>query len=329
VHDYLVRHEIATGTTTVIAENISGAASFTTDLSRAVLLQTSRTHPPEIFLLEAKSPKQLTNVFKDLDRYPRFASEAVKWKSRDGVEVEGMLWLPVGYQPGKPVPMLTELHGGPTGVTLDAFPTPRTYPVQLYLQKGIAVFSPNFRGSVNYGEAFRMKNALSQGEGDFDDVMTGIDRLIARGIADPDRLGVMGWSYGGYLTASVITQTNRFKAASIGAPATDWFTYYGQSDGPKEVLWTYFGGSPWEVPQNYAKHSSRAKLKDIRTPCLLQVGAVDINHNAEIYRALTDNHIEAEYVVYPREGHGISEPAHVHDVMERNLNWFLRWLGSR
>jgi dipeptidyl aminopeptidase/acylaminoacyl peptidase len=329
VHDYLIRHDIESDRTTYLAENISGSASFTTDLSRAVFLQVSRTHPPEIALLDGKTSRQLTQVYKELDSYPRFSSEVVKWKSRDGLEIEGMLWLPVGYQTGKRVPLLTELHGGPTGVTIDAFPTPRTYPVEVYLQNGIAVFSPNFRGSVNYGAPFRMKNALSQGEGDYDDVMTGIDYLVARGIADPDRLGVMGWSYGGYLTASIVTQTNRFKAASIGAPATDWMTYYGQSDGPKEVLWTYFGGTPWEVPQNYAKHSPRTRLKEIRTPCLLQVGAVDINHNSEIYRALTDNRVEVEYVIYPREGHGISEPAHVRDVMERNLNWFLRWMHGR
>jgi dipeptidyl aminopeptidase/acylaminoacyl peptidase len=224
------------------------------------------------------------------------------------------------------VPLLTELHGGPTGVTLDAFPSPSVYPVQALLQNGIAVFSPNFRGSVNYGAPFRMKNAMSQGEGDYDDVMTGIDALIARGIADPERLGVAGWSYGGYLTASVVARTNRFKAASIGAPAVDWITYYGQSDGPKEVLWTYFGGTPWEVPENYNRHSPRSRLKDVRTPCLLQVGALDINHNAEIYRALTDNKVEVVYTLYPREGHGFTEPAHIRDVMERNLAWFLRWL---
>ena len=326
VRDFLIHHDIESDRTTTLAGNISGAASFTPDLARAIFLQVSRTHPPEVTLLEGKLPRQLTRVFDELARMPGFSSEVVKWKSRDGLEIEGMLWLPVGYRPGKPVPLLTELHGGPTGVVLDAFPQPRTYPVQLYLQKGIAVFSPNFRGSVNYGAAFRMKNALSQGEGDYDDVMTGIDYLIARGIADPGHLGVMGWSYGGYLTASIVTQTKRFKAASIGAPATDWTTYYGQTDGPKEVLWTYFGGTPWEVPDSYARHSPRFKLKDVRTPCLLQVGSVDINHNAEIYRALTDNHVEVEYVVYPREGHGISEPAHVRDLMERNLNWFLRHL---
>jgi dipeptidyl aminopeptidase/acylaminoacyl peptidase len=329
IEDVLIRHEIESDHTTTLAEHIAGTASFTHDLSRAVFMQVNRAHPPEIVLLEDGSIRQLSHVHDGLSQFPRFSSEIVRWKSRDGLQVEGMLWLPVGYKPGTRVPLLTELHGGPTGVVLDAFPTPRTYPTEVFLENGIAVFSPNFRGSVNYGAAFTMKSALSQGEGDYQDVMTGIDSLIARGIADPDRLGVMGWSYGGYLTTSIVTQTNRFKAASIGAPATDWATYYGQSDGPKETLWTYFGGTPWEVPENYARHSPRSRLKEIRTPCLLQVGLLDINHNAEIYRALTDNHVEVEYVVYPREYHGIVEPAHVHDIMERNQRWFLRWLLAR
>ena len=221
---------------------------------------------------------------------------------------------------------LLSCMGGPTGVSLQAFPIPRVYPIQVFLQRGVAVFSPNFRGSCNYGAAFRLKNALSQGIGDYADVMSGIDTLVSRGIADPNRLGVMGWSYGGYLTGSVISQTNRFKAASIGAPATDWITYYGQSDGAPEVLRTYFGGSPWDVPENYNLHSSRGKLKDVRTPALLQVGSLDINHNGEIYKALMDHNVPVEYVIYPREGHGISEPAHIRDLLERNLRWFTKWL---
>lgn len=329
VRDILVRQNIATGKAETIAENISGSASFSSSLAQAVFLQTSRTHPPEVVLFDGKKTSQLTHVHDRLAAMPAFTTEVVQWRSKDGTPVEGMLWLPVGYKPGTRVPMLTELHGGPTGTTIDAFPTPNVYPIQAYLQNGIAVFNPNFRGSTNYGAAFRLKNAQSQGIGDYEDVMTGIDALVARGIADPARLGIMGWSYGGYLTISTITQTTRFKAASIGAPATDWITYYGQSDGPKEVLWTYFGGTPWEVPQNYIRHSPRGKLKDVRTPALLQVGAVDINHNAEIYRALTDNGVEAVYTLYPREGHGFTEPAHIRDVMDRNLAWFLRWLKSR
>jgi len=159
--------------------------------------------------------------------------------------------------------------------------------------------------------------------------MTGVDTVVKMGVADENRLGVMGWSYGGYLTGAVISQTNRFRAASIGAPAVDWATYYGQFDGSKEVLWTYFGGTPWEVPQNYARHSTRGRLGNIRTPSLLQVGERDLNHNAEFYQALTDLKVPVEYVVYPREGHGIVEPAHQRDLMERNLRWFRKWLLGR
>lgn len=327
VHDVLVRENLATRGTAILTEDISGGASFTSDSRRAVYCKVSPLHPPEVFLREEGAERQLTHLQDGVAAQTPMRSEVVRWKSSDGLPVEGILWLPADARRGKPIPILTELHGGPTGVTLHAYPIPRVYPVQLFVQNGIGVFSPNFRGSVNYGAPFRLKNAQSQGIGDFQDVMTGIDYLVAQGIADPQRLGIMGWSYGGYLTGSVITQTTRFKAASIGAPATDWFTYYGQSDGSPDVLNTYFGGSPWEVPQNYERHSSRSRLKNIRTPSLLQVGAIDINHNGEIYRALIDHGVPAEYVVYPREGHGISEPAHVRDLLDRNLRWFLRWLN--
>ncbi len=306
VRDVVVEHDLHKGDSAVVAEMVSGAASFTPDLSRAVFAKASPSRPVEIFLREGGRERQLTKLQQGVAGYPEMRSRALRWRSKDGTGIEGVLWLPFDFRAGAPVPLLTELHGGPTGVALDAFPTPRVYPLQVFLQKGIAVFVPNFRGSSNYGAAFRLKNTLSQGVGDFDDVMTGIDQLVAQGIADPNRLGIMGWSYGGYLTASIVTQTKRFRAASIGAPAVDWITYYGQSDGPREVLWTYFGGTPWDVPGNYARHSPRSRLKEIRTPAMLQVGAVDINHNAEIYQALTDLKVPVEYVVYPREGHGIS-----------------------
>ena len=326
--DILVRHNLKTDQAESVTENISGAASFSSRGDISVYLKTSTSRPPEIFAGDSRGERRVTNLQAAVAELPPVRSESLKWTSKDGVTVEGVLWPPIGYKPGARVPVLVELHGGPTGVVLNAFPSPRTYPTQVFLQHGIAVFAPNFRGSVNFGAPFTMKSALSQGIGDYQDVMTGIDYLIERGIADPDRLGVMGWSYGGYLAASVITQTQRFKAASIGAPATDWITYYGQSDGPREILKSYFGGTPWEVPQNYQRHSPRFRLREIRTPSLLQVGAMDINHNAEIYQALLDHDVPVEYVVYPREGHGITEPKHVRDLLERNLSWFLRWLKS-
>ena len=327
--DFLLKHEIESGKITVLVDRIAGAASFTKDLRSAAFLKAGVSRPVEISLIGPEGERQLTNFHASLAAHPRVHAQLVQWKSADGTDIEGVLWVPVNYQPKKRFPLLVDLHGGPTGATLDSFPMSRTYPIPALLQAGFGVLSPNFRGSANYGAAFRLKNALSQGIGDYQDVMTGVDYLITEGFADPDRLGVYGWSYGGYLTGAVISRTNRFKAASVGAPATDWTTYYGQFDGAKEVLWTYFGGSPWDVPANYERHSYRSRLKNIRTPTLLQVGSLDINHNAEIYQALTDTGTPVEYVLYPREGHGIAEPAHQRDLMERNLRWFRQWILER
>ena len=326
VRDYLVRQDLSSGRIELVTDRVASAPSFTGDLSRAVFLKASGDRPGEVTLLEGAKETRLTDAGGALADYSAVQPRKVSWKSRDGLPIEGVLLLPFHYQPGHRVPLLVELHGGPTGVVTDSFPVPRTYPTQAFLEKGFAILAPNFRGSVNYGAEFRLKNIDSQGFGDFDDVMSGVDSLIEQGIADPDRLGVMGWSYGGYLTAWIIGHTDRFKAASVGAPATDWITYYGQSDGPRSTLLTYFGGTPWDKPDAYNRHSPRTGIARIRTPALLQVGGLDINHNSEIYWSLTDRKIPVEYVVYPREGHGFVEPGHQRDLMERNLSWFSRWL---
>lgn len=326
VQDYLIRQELSTGRMERVSERVASAPSFTLDLARVVYLKASAGRPPEITLLEGAAESRLTNMGDSLADYPQVKSQIITWKSRDGLPIEGVLFLPFDYQRGRKVPLIVELHGGPTGVALDSFPVPRTYPDQAFLQTGFAILAPNFRGSANYGPEFRLKNIQSQGFGDFDDVMTGVDYLIKEGVADPERLGVMGWSYGGFLTAWIIGHTDRFKAASVGAPATDWITYYGQSDGPRSTLLTYFGGTPWEKPDHYSRHSPRSGIANIRTPALLQVGALDLNHNSEIYWSLTDRNIPVEYVIYPREPHSIGEPLHQRDVMERNLRWFRRWM---
>jgi dipeptidyl aminopeptidase/acylaminoacyl peptidase len=326
VRDYLVRQDLSSGRIELVTDRVASAPSFTGDLSRAVFLKASGDRPGEVTLLEGAKETRLTDAGGALADYSAVQPRKVSWKSRDGLPIEGVLLLPFHYQPGHRVPLLVELHGGPTGVVTDSFPVPRTYPTQAFLEKGFAILAPNFRGSVNYGAEFRLKNIDSQGFGDFDDVMSGVDSLIEQGIADSDRLGVMGWSYGGYLTAWIIGHTDRFKAASVGAPATDWITYYGQSDGPRSTLLTYFGGTPWDKPDAYNRHSPRTGIANIRTPALLQVGGLDINHNSEIYWSLTDRKIPVEYVVYPREGHGFVEPGHQRDLMERNLRWFSRWL---
>jgi dipeptidyl aminopeptidase/acylaminoacyl peptidase len=201
------------------------------------------------------------------------------------------------------------------------------------LQEGFAVFEPNFRGSINYGPEFRLRTIEAQGFGDMDDIMTGIDMLVDQGIADPDRLGVMGWSYGGYLSAWIIAHTGRFKAASIGACSTDWVSWYAPSIANKEsapeVMWEYFGGAPWDRLDVYNRHSTRAFLKNIKTPSLVLHGERDIDSGPEVYVALRDLNVPVSYVTYPREGHGIGEPVHQRDLMSRNLEWFEKWILGR
>ena len=308
------------------------AFSVSRDGKRVAFIQTSNEAPPEVAVADLPTGgrtadvRQVSKVNAHAAHYPALRTETVSWKSKDGSRVEGVLRYPLGYSEGTQVPLLVRLHGGPTGVATEGYPIPRTYPTQLLAQEGFAILEPNFRGSSNYGAEWRLKNIESQGFGDFDDVMTGVDHLIEKGVADPDRLGVLGWSYGGYLTSWVIGHTHRFKAASIGAPATDWITYYGEFHGAIEALWTYFGGNPWDHRENYIRHSSRQGLTSAKTPSLLQRGDNDSEHNPEIHQILSDRGVPVEMVTYPREGHGIREPMHRRDLMKRNLRWFRKWV---
>jgi len=330
--DHLFTVGLKDGTSSRLIESLAGPSSFSisSDGQQVAFLKSSPSAPSQLYTAKKTGAQWKETVLVSLNpeiaSLPKVTAKTLRWKSKDGLEVEGVLRLPFSYQEGKRVPLLVELHGGPTGVALEGFPISRTYPVQLFLQEGFAVLAPNFRGSSNYGGKFRLANIESQGFGDFDDVMTGIDLLIQQGIADPDRLGVMGWSYGGFLSAWILGHSDRFKAISVGAPGVDWISWYGMSDGPREVLWTYFGGKPWDHWESYNRHSPRYSLQHAKTPSLLLHGEEDIDDVAEIFQALSDLNVPVEFVTYPREGHGIAEPAHQRDLMRRNLQWFKRWV---
>lgn len=330
--DHLYSVSVMDGTSSRLISSVAGPSNFSVSLDgrRIAFLSSSRSTPSQVYLAAQLgigwSAIALTALNPEVSSLPKVISKTVRWKSRDGLDVEGVLRLPFNYKEGMRVPLLVELHGGPTGVALEGFPIPRTYPIQLFLQEGFAVLAPNFRGSSNYGGKFRLANIESQGFGDFDDVMTGIDLLVKQGVADPDRLGVMGWSYGGFLSAWILGHSDRFKAISVGAPGVDWISWYGGSDGPREVLWTYFGGKPWDRWETYNRHSPRYSLRNAKTPSLLLHGAEDIDDVSEIHEALTDLNVPVEFVTYPREGHGIAEPAHQRDMLRRNLEWFKRWV---
>jgi dipeptidyl aminopeptidase/acylaminoacyl peptidase len=313
----------------------TSAVSVNGDGSRVAWIKSSATAPGDVYLRDSHTGREirLSDVNPQVREYPVVNARTVRWKSKDGLEIEGVLRLPFGHTNGTRVPLLVNLHGGPTGAALESFPVPRTYPTQMFLREGFAVFEPNFRGSINYGPKFRLPTIEAQGFGDMDDIMTGIDMLVEQGIADADRLGVMGWSYGGYLSAWIIAHSNRFKAASIGACSTDWVSWYAPSIANKEsapeVMWEYFGGAPWGRLDVYNRHSTRAFLKNVKTPSLVLHGEQDIDSGPEVYVALRDLGVPVSYVTYPREGHGISEPMHQRDLMQRNLDWFKKWILGR
>jgi dipeptidyl aminopeptidase/acylaminoacyl peptidase len=260
-------------------------------------------------------------------------TEALRWKAPDGMEIEGLLTYPVGYEQGRRVPLLVIVHGGPTGVFTRAFVgLPGPYPIPVFAERGYAVLRVNPRGSSGYGRKFRYANYQDWGGGDYRDIMAGVDRVIAMGVADEDRLGIMGWSYGGYMTSWVITQTKRFKAASVGAGVTNLMSFTGTADIPGFVP-DYFGGEYWDVFDRWRSRSAMFNVKGVTTPTLIQHGEQDlrvpISQGYELYNALTRQNVPTKMVVYPRQPHGIQEPKLIKDAMERNLEWFDRWIRSR
>jgi dipeptidyl aminopeptidase/acylaminoacyl peptidase len=189
----------------------------------------------------------------------------------------------------------------------------------------------NVRGSSGYGRAFRYANYRDWGGADYRDIMSGVDALVAKGVADPERLGVMGWSYGGYMTSWIVTQTRRFKAASVGAGVTNLMSFTGTADIPSFIP-DYFGGEYWDVFERWRTHSAMFAVKGVTTPTLIQHGEADlrvpVSQGYEFYNALKRQGVTTRMVVYPRQPHGLQEPKFIRDAMMRNLEWFDRYVGG-
>ena len=276
-----------------------------------------------------QSFRQLTTTNPQLAEVAQGETEVVTWQGADSLEVEGVLLKPVGFQAGRKYPTLVVAHGGPAGAYVNGFRLGGLEGGQVWANKGWAVFYPNPRGSTNYGEKFLQNNVNDWGGGDFKDIMTGVDALVARGIADPDKLAHIGWSYGGYMTAWVITQTTRFKAAMVGAGLTNMWSMYGTNDIPS-VLISYFGGIPSaKTLPLYLDRSAMSHIDKVTTPTLILHGAQDervpVGQALELYRGLKDRGKSTELVFYPREGHGISEYYHQQDRMQRIYDWVTKY----
>jgi dipeptidyl aminopeptidase/acylaminoacyl peptidase len=290
---------------------------------------------PEAYVSRADkyAPVQVSRANADIPRLPLGRTEVVRWKSTDGKDVEGLLTYPVNYQKGTRIPLLLNVHGGPAGVFQQTFIAFRgAYPIAAFAAKGYAVLRPNPRGSSGYGTEFRRANIKDWGVGDYQDLMTGVDKVIEMGVADPERLGVMGWSYGGYMTSWIVTQTRRFKAASAGAPVTNLMSFTGTADIPGFIP-DYFGGQPWEVLDVYRKHSPMFNVKGVTTPTLIQHGEADdrvpVSQGYEFYNALRSQGVPVRMLVMPRQPHGPNEPKMILKVMQTNLEWFDKHLGAR
>ncbi|HEX6183480.1 MAG TPA: S9 family peptidase [Pyrinomonadaceae bacterium] len=314
---------------------VYGAISLNqTGTTFGFLRQTADT-PAEAFVARVNNfaPVQVSRANADLKMPPLGKTEVVRWKSTDGREIEGLLTYPVGYQAGRKVPLILNVHGGPAGVFQQSFIGGRgVYPLATFASRGYAILRPNPRGSSGYGTEFRRANLKDWGGADYQDLMTGVDKVIEMGVADPERLGVMGWSYGGFMTSWVVTQTKRFKAASAGAPVTNLMSFNGTADIPSFIP-DYFGGQFWEAAELYQKHSPMFNVKGVTTPTMIQHGDADIrvpiSQGYEFYNALKAQGVPTRMLVLPRQPHGPNEPKMQLAAMQANLDWFEKYLGRQ
>lgn len=301
--------------------------SFSKDFKRLAYRGGGANRYAEIYTSElpAASPAKLTHAGEQLTGFDLAKRDVVSWKSADGTTIEGILYKPAGWVANKKYPLLVVIHGGPTGIDMPVINADRYYPTERFLAKGALVLRPNYRGSAGYGEKFRSLNVRNLGVGDYADVISGVDYLIAQGLVDKERVGAMGWSEGGYISAFISTSSDRFKAVSVGAGISDWMTYYANTDITPFTP-QYLHATPWDDPEIYRKTSPISYIAKAKTPTLIQHGGSDrrvpIPNAFELRQALEDHGVPVKMVVYDGFGHPINKPKQQRAVMEENENWF-------
>jgi dipeptidyl aminopeptidase/acylaminoacyl peptidase len=324
VYGQLLRVAVAGGEPRPVFESRGAYASV--DLSRdgarlAFTFNDARA-PNNVWTASTtgQGAKQLTFFNPQTKDYALADTEVLRWKGPDGLEIEGLLVKPVGYMAGARYPTILLVHGGPYG----QFTYGWNRNAQLYAARGYAVLMPNPRGSTGYGHKFMTANLRDWGGKDYQDLLAGVDEVVRRGVADPERLAVMGGSYGGFMTFWTITQTERFKCAIGHAGISDWYGFFGQTDVPSLMEYG-LGGLPWTARETYAKWSPMSYVERVSTPLLITHGEQDrrvpIQQAELFYRALKRRGVEVTFVRYPREGHSITEPNHQIDLAGRQLAW--------
>ncbi len=303
--------------------------SFDRGFERVAFTGSSATAYPEACLAATRggAVQRLSRLSDQLEGWALGTSEVVSWKSQDGTPIEGVLRKPKGYAPGAKRPLLVIVHGGPTGTSRPSLVGGNyVYPVEPFLAKGALILDPNYRGSAGYGEAFRSRNVRNLGVGDAWDVVSGIDHLVKQGLVDPARVGVMGWSQGGYISAFLATHdAARFKAVSVGAGISNWVTYYVNTD-IHPFTRQYLEATPWDDMEVYRKTSPMTYIKTAKVPVLIQHGdgdkRVPLPNAYELYQGLVDQGVPAKLVVFKGFGHGLNKPKAVRAALEQNLEWF-------
>ncbi len=306
--------------------------SWSADRSKYVYFFTDYDTPADLWVgsIDGSGPVRLTHANPQIEELQLADMRVVRWQSADGMEIEGLLHLPVGYAEGDTVPLILNIHGGPAWMFTNSFQASD----HIYAGLGYALLSPNVRGSSGYTDHLREGNTVARndgiGFGDFQDLMTGVDMLISEGIVDPDHMGLRGWSYGGVLGGWTITQTERFKAASIGAGVYDWTSEYGPGFNNDVRLW-HIGGTPWDNPEGYRKQSALTHVANVVTPTLLLHGIEDVNDTEQqsmmLFTAIKDiGKAPVRYLKFPREPHVFREPKHerIRDIEE--IRWMQKYI---
>jgi dipeptidyl aminopeptidase/acylaminoacyl peptidase len=305
--------------------------SLTRDGHQTAFTASSPTSLSEVFVSPVSefAPSKLTEMTDQTKSLTLGKSEVISWKSQDGTTIEGVLTKPADFDPEKKRPLLCIIHGGPTGIDLPTLLANRYYPADIWAGRGALILRVNYRGSAGYGQKFRQLNVGNLGVGDAWDVLSAVDHLIKLGWVDPDKVGCMGWSQGGYISAFLTTSSDRFAAISVGAGISNWATYYYNTDITPFTI-QYLGKDPIADPAIYQKTSPMSYIQKAKTPTLIQHGENDkrvpIPNAYELRQGLEDRGAKVEMIVYKGFGHGINKPRSQRAVMQHNLAWFNHYL---
>ncbi|WP_136362963.1 S9 family peptidase [Bacillus sp. DU-106] len=328
--NYLIGLLAEDGTVEILSEKVDGFimdASITKDGKHISYNKAITNETFEIYLDDKKITDE-NSFFKGKLRSNR---EIISWKSSDGLEIEGVLSTPVELDNNKKYPLLVVIHGGPAWASFPIFSDcfNEKYPIEQFVEKGFIVLEPNYRGSSGYGNEFLKANYRKQGIADYDDVISGVDELVEKGMVDKDRVGVMGWSNGGYVSAFCSTFSSRFKAISVGGGITNWSTHYVNTDIPYFIR-RYLGNTPWNDPEIYTKTSPMTYIKSACTPTLIQHGEKDaripITNAYDLYQGLMDMEVDTELIIFKGMAYSSDQPGVHVAIMKQNLMWFSHYI---